>query len=191
MSTVKATNFQHPSSAAANITLGSDGSVVLPAGFSGGLGTNVVQTVKTDTFTTASTSYTDITGLTATITPSSATAKVLIVVQLNVSTTATDGHITAVAIGGGNAAGYVGDTASNRTTMASGVRLGTPYDYSRSVVTLSVVYLDSPATTSPTTYSAQVKAVGGTAYVNRSYFDTDNNTHPRAASSITVIEVAA
>jgi hypothetical protein len=35
-----------------------------------GIGSNVVQTVKTDTFTTTSTSYTTLTGLSATITPS-------------------------------------------------------------------------------------------------------------------------
>ena len=45
MSTVKATHFEHPSASTAGITLAADGSVVLPQGFTGGIGSNVVQTV--------------------------------------------------------------------------------------------------------------------------------------------------
>jgi hypothetical protein len=51
----------------------------------------VVSIPKTDTFTTSSTSDVAITGLSATITPTSATSKILILVNIGVSgTTGTD-----------------------------------------------------------------------------------------------------
>jgi hypothetical protein len=43
----------------------------------------VVSTVKTDTFTTVSSSYVDVTGLSVSITPTSATSKILVLVQAN------------------------------------------------------------------------------------------------------------
>ena len=46
----------------------------------------VVQTSKTDDFSTTSTSYTDVTGFSATITPSSTSSKVLVMVSSNTST---------------------------------------------------------------------------------------------------------
>lgn len=57
----------------------------------------------------------------------------------------------------------------------------------------SMVYLDSPATTSATTYAVQTRTnatVGGTVYVNRSALDSDDAYNTRGASSITVMEVA-
>jgi len=43
-----------------------------------GIGSNVVSTTKTDVWSAASTSFTDVTGLAVTITPTSATSKVLV-----------------------------------------------------------------------------------------------------------------
>jgi hypothetical protein len=43
-----------------------------------GIGSNVVQVTEIDSFATTSTTYVDVPGITATITPSSATAKVLV-----------------------------------------------------------------------------------------------------------------
>jgi hypothetical protein len=50
----------------------------LPAAIATGKVLQVVQTTKTDTFTTTSTSFTDVTGLSVSITPSSASSKILI-----------------------------------------------------------------------------------------------------------------
>ena len=174
MSTVKATNFQHPSSAAANITLGSDGSVVLPAGFSGGLGTNVVQTVKTDSFSTTSSSLTDVTGLAVTITPTSATSKVLVLVDLMIGSS-----------GGGRT-----NFQLVRDSTEIGKSSGGLSDSTLTVVTSSdsgaFSFLDSPATTSATTYKVQMLADNQTGYVNR-IAASDR----RSISTITAIEVAA
>jgi hypothetical protein len=52
--------------------------------------------------------------------------------------------------------------------------------------------LDSPATTSSTTYKLQIVGSSATWYLNRSASDRDTaNYDPRTASSITVMEIAA
>jgi hypothetical protein len=47
------------------------------------IGPNVVSTLKNDTFSTSSTSFVAVTGLAASITPSSTSSKVLVIVTLN------------------------------------------------------------------------------------------------------------
>jgi hypothetical protein len=57
----------------------------------------------------------------------------------------------------------------------------------------TLLYVDSPATTSATSYSVYFMSMynTGAAYINRSYNDTDNNTYARGISTITVFEVLA
>jgi len=55
----------------------------------------------------------------------------------------------------------------------------------------SIIFLDSPATTSATTYQIQMLARSGTMYVGRSGNDADASYSARSASFITAIEVAA
>ena len=181
MSTVKATNFQHPSSAAANITLGSDGSVVLPAGFSGGLGTNLVQAFKTDKFTTTSTSYVSVTGLSITITPTSATSKVLLVASMAVGASGAFALQVSFARGGSLLAQSTGNTtegtySSNIKEMVSGTSSGVP---------LTMVFLDSPASASAQTYTVDVKTNGTSVTVGGAVSSYG------AVSTLTAIEVAA
>ena len=54
-------------------------------------------------------------------------------------------------------------------------------------------FLDSPATTSSTTYKLQMIVQGGTGYINRSPSDADVSATygTRPASTITVMEIAA
>jgi len=192
MSTVKATNFSHPSASDVGITLGADGSVVLPQGFAGGLGTNVVETIKTDTFSTASASYTGITGLTATVTPSSATSKVLIIAQITYGITNSNGDGFHIRLSGGNTATYIGAAGSGQIQSVFGGRITSTDNRSTWALTATLVYLDSPAAVTATTYGAEVRCgVSGTFYVNRSSADEASALGSRGASSITVIEVAA
>jgi hypothetical protein len=55
------------------------------AGITTGKILQVLSTIKTDTFTVASATYTAVTGLNVTITPSSASSKILVMVQANVN----------------------------------------------------------------------------------------------------------
>lgn len=148
----------------------------------------VVQTVKTDTFTTTSTSYTDVTNLSATITPSATSSKILIIAQISQGQTnnANAGHFR---LSGGNSTNYVGDTASNRTRSVFGGGQGA--NMASNIYALTIVYLDSPSTTSATTYKVQgLVSSGATLYLNRSQGDVDDAYHGRGASSITVMEIS-
>lgn len=146
----------------------------------------VVQTVKTNTFDTTSTSFTDITGLTATITPTASSSKVLILAQVSGNMLNQEAYLR---INGGNASTYIGDAAGSRTRAASSV--STVAGLANRAVGFNLTYLDSPGTTSATTYAIQAMVIsGGTFYLNRGTTDADNSSHVRAASSITLMEIA-
>lgn len=151
----------------------------------------VVQTVKTNTFSSASTTYTDVTGLTATITPSSTSSKVLVVAQFTYSQSYNPVNRVAFRINGGNASNYVGDTAGSRIRAAVGFVTQDIWRVENQNIPITLVYLDSPATTSATTYAVQGQTGAGTFFVNQSSTDTDATTHSRTASSITVMEISA
>lgn len=154
-----------------------------------GIGSNVVETVKTDTFSTTSATFVTVTGLTATITPSSATAKVLIIAQVVIGEGKNDNDMGMVKVTRGGTDIYQGDAAGSRTRTVFGGYSRTPI--ADRINSHSVVYLDSPATTSATTYEVEMSSpTTAPVYINRSYDDTDNNRTARGASSITVIEVA-
>jgi hypothetical protein len=147
----------------------------------------VKSTTKTDTFTTTSSSMTDVTGLSVSITPTSASNLVLVNVSLSAcgptGSAALQGQLvrdsTAIALG---------DTAGSRTrTTINNLENPAP-----SALSLNVMFLDSPATTSATTYKLQIRSNSSpaTVFVNRSSTDTDNNQFARSISTITVMEVA-
>jgi hypothetical protein len=146
----------------------------------------VLSTTKTDTFTSTSTSFTDITGLSVSITPSSATSKILVL--YNVSGAQETGQLAlsrlmrdSTPINIGNAAGSRNQSASDLISAGS-VTVSTP---------VSGSFLDSPATTSATTYKFQGAITTGTFYVNRSESDVDNFYRSRTVSTITVMEIGA
>ena len=154
----------------------------------------VVSTTKTDTtsFASANTNtYVDITGMSVTITPTSATNKILVMYTVGVSqsTTATI-HIRllrdSTSIGQGNASGNrLGDSLVWRP-------IGDQYAFD--VGPLSSSFLDSPNTTSATTYKIAAtlgSTYSGTFYLNRSWDDGNADYSGRTASTITVMEIAA
>lgn len=150
----------------------------------------VVSTTKTDTFSAslAGSSTISVTGLAVTITPTSATSNVLVSWDI---TGTTDGARGAYVIidRGGTSIG-IGDTAGSRSLVT-----GSGVTYSPTMMTGSAgSHLDSPATTSPTTYTVQLfnsRQGSQTVYVNRTATDTDQSDFGRAASRITVMEVSA
>ena len=154
----------------------------------GGKILQVVQTVKTDPTSTTSTSYTDITGMSVTITPSSASNKILIIPDLALS--GPDASIGYAQLLRGSTVIYGGDAATHNGLYGcySGAAADGPFVYGVNIVTRML--LDSPATTSATTYKCQFKAFSGTFYLNRTYA-TSGHYDIRTASSITAIEVAA
>ena len=165
-----------------NKTLGTG--TVFPAGAV----LQVVSTTKTDTFSTTSSSFVDLTGLSVTITPRSASSTVL--VSYSVNRGAALALITGFQILRGATAICIGDAASNRTRATTGAYPGNA-DVASSIITSSMIFLDSPATTSATTYKLQVKSdtSAQTVYVNRTSTDSDTTSFLRTASTITVMEI--
>ena len=153
----------------------------LPSGANGGI-IQVVQTVKTDVFTHNSTSFADITGLSATITPSSNSSKILCDMRIYISLGTVSGSTTAIfnlVRGSTNIAQPAGSNVHNATLHNWS---GTAY-----MSTPNMNFLDSPATTSATTYKLQWKIHTGshTAKIN-GYF---NNTQYNSTSTMTLQEV--
>ena len=149
----------------------------------------VVSTTKADSFTTTSTSFTDITGLSVSITPSSATSKILVFSNVNGSQQYTVNR-TSLRLLRDSTTIDAGTAVGSRQAAFGG--FGTP-DSTVPSGTVSGNYLDSPATTSSVTYKMQVAvtAGSGTAYINRTQADADEAGQIRMPSTITVMEIAA
>jgi len=177
---------------AASLALGTAIAAGLSAAGPAGIGTNVVQTVKTDVFTasvTAGSLSSNVTGFSVTITPSSNTSKVLLLVSISMSTAAAAvfAHLfrdsTEI---------YRGDAVGSRKRAASGAFGG--LINSDANMTSNIIYLDSPTSAAPTTYNIQLsqRSTGTAAvHVNRSEADANDAFETRLASSFTAIEVAA
>jgi hypothetical protein len=152
---------------------------------SGGI-LQVVQTVKTDTFTTTSTSYSDITGFSVAITPRSTSSKILALVNISAGSSSTTAASFRLFRGATQI--YLGDVAGSRSSMSGRAFPGANLEMESVVMT----FLDSPSTTSSITYKVDIATTtsGQVASVNRSSTDTDSATSPRTPSSITLIEVA-
>jgi hypothetical protein len=139
---------------------------------------------KSDTFSTASTSFVDVTGLSISITPTSASNNILVMVTANL---ASDGSSYALfaRLMRDSTAIAIGDTAGSRIRATAGA-----YPNGGLSQTAAMNFLDSPATTSATTYKLQIMAnASGTIYVNRNSGDSDAATTNRTVSTITVMEV--
>jgi len=135
---------------------------------------SVLQVVYGSTSTTVSSStntYID-TNLTATITPTSSSSKILVIVDQNGTNKDTTGPYMAIRI-------VRGSTTVLNYAITDGYSSGSVNRWGSS----SASYLDSPATTSATTYKTQFCSLGNTAYV-----EVQNNN---AVSTIILMEIAA
>ncbi len=146
----------------------------------------VLQTVKTDVFSTTSNGFHDI-GLSVAITPSSSSNKILIHYDANISSE----DLTMVKllrdstdIGIGDA----GDSNMSRVTQGGQFQGGN----NDKVAVYSGSFLDSPSSTSSITYKLQAYKFGGTTMRVNTPVNNLNATYTgRGISTITVMEVAA
>lgn len=146
----------------------------------------VVQTAKTDIFSTTSTTFADVTGLSATITPRSSASKIIVsgTIAWNPRADAT----SRFRILRGSTAIGIGDAAGTRD-RAYGSFIGTAGNNTPTTV-LSFNFLDSPNTVNATTYKIQVAISTGTLSLNTTGLDTDTLAVARTISTITLMEVA-
>ena len=153
----------------------------------------VIQAVKTDTFSSSSATFGNVTGLTVSITPTSSSNKILISGVMQTSSLSNDMYKIRIAKNG--TAIFVGDTVAGATSALSQFYSYTASNLGNwSTLPVPVYYLDSPATTSAVTYSWQIRTQsdGNTVWVNRTSDQSGNSTQNfYGASSIIVMEIAA
>ena len=160
----------------------------LPSGSAGGI-IQVKSVTKTDPFDTLSTSFTDVTGLAVSITPTRADSKILVTYHTN-ACMEDIAHVGALRLMRDSTPIFIGDAAGSRTRASNFVK-----NLSGGAIethNYSGQHLDSPATTSSVTYKIQglTLVAGRQLNVNKSYADTDGATQARTASSITVMEIS-
>jgi hypothetical protein len=177
---------------AANINDTSIGNITaLPAGV-GGKVLQVVQATKTDTFTHTGTGFTVVTGLTASITPSSTSNKIFITVSVNGQRNVANNTVGQITIFKDDSNLINASSPGSRNpSITSGVQMGdTNGDVNSEIYSFSV--LNSPSTTSEITYDVRVRNAGGSevTYINRSEEDVDAASKGRGISTITLMEIA-
>jgi len=153
----------------------------------------VKQAVKTDTFSLNGSATADVTGLSVAITPSSTSNKILVSYNLSVAVEY-NGYSGFIFLLRDSTQIYLGDSAGSRQRASSFVTSHSANDYGAyEMFDLSGSFLDSPSTTSATTYKIQMYSLnnGRNFYLNRHQNDGDGIGSPRTASSITIMEVAA
>jgi hypothetical protein len=134
----------------------------------------VVQTALTSYFTSSSTSYTNFTGLSASITPRSTSSKILVTIYTAVSNdTFNTWNFLKVLRNGSDM--ILGDASGNATRAWMDGSQGNQQNANLSRI-MSGSYLDSPGSASAVTYQVQViQTNAGTAYWGRTASVSDAN----------------
>jgi len=169
-----------------------DGSIA-SADLATGVGGKILQiqnTIKTDTQSAGGSSdYVDITGLSVSITPTSSSNKVLISCNITAGHSATS-NVVGFRLMRGSTAIAVGDSDGNRRQWTFG-EMTMRSNTNNTTHSVGGTFLDTPSTTSATTYKLQLYNKYNTIYINRSGEDSNSENHGRGVSAITVMEVAA
>ena len=161
----------------------------------GDLGLNVTgsvlqvkQAVTDATWSTTSTTLTDVTGMSVSITPSATSSKILVIVDAHIGY---DVYAGVFHLLRDTTKIYAGAGGLNRCGLFSNYYEGSGSQYT--LLPLTANYLDSPATTSSITYKLQGAGFqsGFATYVNRTHANiVEPNRDGLTASSITVMEIA-
>ena len=146
----------------------------------------VVSTAKTDTTSTTSGSFADISGMTLSITPIATSSKILIKVQCYICGGSTANQ--PINLLRGSTVIGVADVAADYTMP---FRQSAAAQNQYQMFLLSTTFLDSPSASTSTTYKLQWKTNSGTLYLNRSVNEAGLGTGVNACSTITAMEVGA
>ena len=126
--------------------------------------------------------------LTVSITPSSSSNKILVIGNCQVIGGDAGGGYTILR---GSTEIYRGDADGSRQRFSvtnTYARSDSANYYSGGAS--QAIFLDSPGTTSSTTYKIQAKIRATALYIGRTNYDLDNDNASRNPSSITVMEIA-
>tara|TARA_B100001057_G_scaffold362306_1_gene364852 strand:+ start:232 stop:780 length:549 start_codon:yes stop_codon:yes gene_type:complete len=163
--------------------------VKLPAGA-------VLQTVQGNTSAVATysiaASNTSSAVLSATITPKFATSKILITGQISGAADSRN-HSFFITLHKGTTNIGLGDASSNRRRCHSGFAQYIDGSNGETLGHGTINFLDSPSTTSATTYNVLLSHNSGGAqnfHMNRTDLDSDSIDRPRTMSTLTLMEIA-
>ena len=160
----------------------------LASGYNGGI-IQMKQVYKTDTFSMNSNSMTDLTGMTVTITPSSSSNKILIVCNLTYGGQS-NGYFGVNLLRGSTQLGLSTAATGNQLNFSFAVGTGNGDNDYYKCHSASYEFLDSPATTSATTYKLQGYSYDSRYfYLNRGHSTSNAAYIHRSTSSITAYEV--
>jgi hypothetical protein len=129
-------------------------------------------------------------GLSVSITPSSASNKILIFGQVTVGSSINDGISLSIFKDSSVLAGATGDADSQRKRQTAGAEI----DYDFAVTTIPFHYLDTAGGTSSITYQPAFNISNSgsyTVYLNRTGSDSNDLAYVRTMSVITAMELAA
>jgi hypothetical protein len=173
----------------------SDRTITLPATADGTLLTTtnpkagniiqVVQTIKKDQFTTSQavgSGYTDITGLSVSITPSSTSSKILLKFTIYNSNNNAVNFFRIL-----RDSTFIEQPSGTSISGANYNAHGFAYFDHQFQDTTVINILDSPSTTSATTYKVQTACTSNVVTINKFY----NSTNYYGISTVTAMEVAA
>lgn len=160
---------------------------VTAAGLPAGSVIQVQSTAKTDTGSFTGTSFADLTGVSVSITPTSTSSKILIQAHIS-GFHDTDTYSVKFRLMRNSTAIGVGDAAGNRSPAS--FAMDSYGGGSQAIITAGFHFLDSPSTTSATTYKIQGLIDTGTYYFGRGDTDSDNSGHGRFPTIITAMEIA-
>jgi len=167
----------------------------LDASFIGGGGKilQVVSAVKSDTASWTGTQARTDTGLTASITPSATSSKILILWLINIGYGSSSNQFNIHLDRGGTEIGQGDASSSRKSSHYQPLNYqGTNEEYM--TTSCSASFLDSPSTTSSTAYKVQHSTVsnGETFYINRSHVDRQYTGYDsRNMSSLILMEIGA
>jgi len=138
---------------------------------------------------------TNITGLTATITPYSTSSKILIFVRWFGETSSSDPHDSVYFIARNgtkiNTQTSTGNRISGMATISTNYQSGGSWNNDSTPETLTFMTLDSPSSTSALTYTVACRYFNaGTLYTNRTVADSDGANYERGTSEIILMEIA-
>jgi hypothetical protein len=144
------------------------------------------QLTTTTSVTSSSPTFADISGLSIAITPTSSSNKVLVRAIVTIGSAVTS--VAYAQLVRGSTAIGIATSVGSRTAAGSGNLVVS----ANQMTEIILEWLDSPATTSSTTYKVQLcSSDGGAIQVNRSSTDTNLAAFGRGVSTITVYEVHA
>ena len=150
----------------------------------------VVSATKSDTQSASTAVFVDVTGLSLSITPSSTSNKIFLVCNINIDG---QGRYFGLKFVRGSTDIGIGDADGSRTRLTvSSMRNQSASNDNYVMHNSSASFLDSPSTTSATTYKIQAGKHYSSAsdlYINRPAYDDNSSYITRGISTLTAYEI--